>query len=96
MNLQNGHYLRLMAIVAAPIKVTQALYPGYTDRGNLGQRRGRSPTVAVIAVSAAILAWRYRGSRGMSEHVIEFDGRFALVRRHGRRGRRRRSPSALE
>jgi len=64
MNLQSGHYLRLMAIVAAPIKVTQALYPGYTDRGNLGPAAWTITYFAVIAVSAAILAWRYRGDEG--------------------------------
>ncbi|HEU0193020.1 MAG TPA: ABC transporter permease subunit [Gaiellales bacterium] len=63
-NLQSGHYLRLMAIVAAPIKVTQALYPGYTDRGNLGPAAWTITYLAVIAVSAAILAWRYRGDEG--------------------------------
>ena len=40
-NVNDGHYLRLMAIAAAPIKVSQALYPNYTDRGNLAPRPGR-------------------------------------------------------
>ena len=37
----NGHYLRLMAVAAAPIKVSQALYPDYSDAATSAGRPGR-------------------------------------------------------
>ena len=63
-NINNGHYLRLMAIAAAPIKVTQALYPDYTDPGNLGPGAWTLTYFIVIACSVGVIAWRYRGDEG--------------------------------
>lgn len=63
-NVNDGHYLRLMAIAAAPIKVSQALYPNYTDRGNLSPSAWTLTYLVVVAVSLLVIAWRYRGDEG--------------------------------
>ncbi len=63
-NINNGHYLRLMAVAAAPIKVAQALYPDYSDRGNLSPSAWTLTYVVVVAVSLLVIAWRYRGDEG--------------------------------
>ena len=63
-NIDNGHYLRLMAVAAAPIKVSQALYPNYTDRGNLSPSAWVLTYLVVVAVSLFVIAWRYRGDEG--------------------------------
>ncbi len=60
-NVQNGHYLRLMALPAAPLKVVQGLYPGYTDNGNLSPGAWTLSYAVVLLLSFAVLVWRYRG-----------------------------------
>jgi ABC-2 type transport system permease protein len=63
-NINNGHYLRLMAFAVAPIKVDQSLYPDYTDMSNIGIGAWTLTYFIVIAVSVLVIAWRYRGGEG--------------------------------
>ena len=63
-NINNGHYARLLAVPAAPIKVTQALYPNYRDPGNLSPGAWAITYFVVVAVSLAVIVWRYRGDEG--------------------------------
>ena len=63
-NVNDGHYLRLMAVAAAPIKVSQALYPDYSDRGNLGPSAWTLTYLVTWRCSLLVIAWRYRGDEG--------------------------------
>lgn len=60
----NERYLRLFAFVAVPIRIGQGLFPGYTDRGNIGPWWWSGVGVVVCLASAAILAVRYRRGEG--------------------------------
>ncbi len=62
--VQNGHYLRLLALPAAPIKVVQAIYPGYFDPGSLSPSAWTISYLVVVALSLLVIAWRYRGDEG--------------------------------
>jgi ABC-2 type transport system permease protein len=57
-------HLRLLAFAAAPIRAGQGLFPGYSDRGNIGPWTWGSVAVEVSLVALAILLVRYGREQG--------------------------------
>ena len=55
----NSPHLRLLAFAAAPIKAGQGLFPGYTDKGNIGPWVWGSVAVEVSVVALIVLLVRY-------------------------------------
>ena len=60
-NIEHGENLRLMAFAAVPIHVAESLYPVTPDPGDPSNTAWVMSWLALIAVSALVLVWRFRG-----------------------------------
>ena len=87
-NIEHGENFRLMAFAAVPIHTAEALYPVSPDPGDPSNSAWVLVWLVLIALSALVLAWRFRGTRDERPAGDRVRGRLALVRRH-RRCRRR-------
>ena len=63
-NINNGHYLGLIATAAIPIDLADSLYPNFKSDGNISPAGWAAAYVVVVAISLAVLALRYRGDEG--------------------------------
>jgi len=55
----NERFLRLLAFAAVPLQASRGLFPGYTDRGNIGPWVWAATAVELMVVAIAVLAIRY-------------------------------------
>ncbi|HUZ83220.1 MAG TPA: hypothetical protein VMU66_00890 [Gaiellales bacterium] len=55
----NERLLRLLAFAALPLQAARGLFPGYSDRGNIGPWVWAATSVELMVVAVAVLAVRY-------------------------------------
>lgn len=60
-NIEHGENFRLMAFAAVPIHTAEALYPVSPDPGDPSNSAWVLVWLGLIAVSALVLVWRFRG-----------------------------------
>jgi ABC-2 type transport system permease protein len=60
-NIDHGQNFRLMAFAAVPIHTAEALYPVSPDPGDPSNTAWVLVWLGLIAVSALVLVWRFRG-----------------------------------
>ena len=60
-NIEHGENFRLMAFAAVPIYTAEALYPVSPDPGDPSNTAWVLVWLGLIAVSALVLVWRFRG-----------------------------------
>jgi ABC-2 type transport system permease protein len=63
-NIQNGENLRLMAFAAVPIHTAESLYPVTQDIGEPSNTAWVATWLGLLAISALVLVWRFRGDEG--------------------------------